>query len=75
MFSDDDPYTGVDFDRCVDPVTGEVEAWAQAHVDALASYTEITPSHTGLHTIVGRHLAAQRPQRQVEMHTWGDFSR
>ena len=74
VFTDDDPYTGIDFDHCVDPVTGQVETWAQVHVDALASYTEITPSHTGLHTIVeGTLPPTGRKKGQVEMYAWGRF--
>jgi putative DNA primase/helicase len=43
VFAADDSYTGVDLDHCVDPDTGAIATWAQAHIDALASYTEITP--------------------------------
>ena len=74
VFTDDDPYSGIDFDHCVDPVTGQVEAWVQVHVDALASYTEITPSHTGLHTIVEGTLPPHgRKKGQVEMYTYARF--
>jgi hypothetical protein len=44
----DDGLAGVDLDHCVDPETGDVEPWAQSIVDQLASYTEISPSGTGL---------------------------
>jgi hypothetical protein len=39
---------GVDLDTCRDPVTGEVEPWALAVVQRLDSYTEISPSGTGV---------------------------
>ena len=35
VFSEDDPYTGIDLDKCVNPETGELEACARrwvAHV-------------------------------------------
>jgi hypothetical protein len=43
----DDPYVCVDLDNCVKD--GEVAPWALAIVKALDSYTEISPSGTGLH--------------------------
>lgn len=51
-FSPDDPFTGVDLDKCRDPKTGEVEPWAMEIVRNLDSYTEISPSDTGLHIII-----------------------
>jgi hypothetical protein len=39
---------GFDLDGCRNPKTGEVAEWADRIVDALDSYTEITPSLTGL---------------------------
>ena len=44
--------TGVDLDKCRNLSTGEVEWWAQAVVDKLNSYTEISPSATGLRIYV-----------------------
>ncbi len=55
----DDPFTGVDLDRCRDPHTGAVDAWAAEIVATLDSYTEVTPSGTGVRiwivgTLIGR---------------------
>jgi putative DNA primase/helicase len=52
VFCADDPYVGIDLDHCVDPTPGVIADWAQTHRDALDSYTEITPSGTGLHILV-----------------------
>ena len=52
VFSESDPFTGIDLDKCLDPETGELELWARRWVDIFQSYTEITPSGTGLHIIV-----------------------
>lgn len=52
VFHAEGPYAGVDLDGCVDPETGEVAAWAREVVDRLDSYTERSPSGTGLHVIV-----------------------
>jgi putative DNA primase/helicase len=46
VFSADDPFTGIDLDDCIDQ--GEVAPWAVEIVEALHSYTEISPSGTGL---------------------------
>src|SRR5215475_1402871 len=52
VFSAEDPYTGIDLDKCRDPETGAVEDWAREIITALRSYTELSPSGTGVHIIV-----------------------
>ncbi len=47
-----DKYTGIDLDGCIDLDTGEFEAAALAIVEALNSYTELSPSGTGLRIII-----------------------
>lgn len=42
---------GIDLDHCIDPDTGEVNAAALSIVDSMRSYTEISPSGTGLHIL------------------------
>ena len=41
---------GIDLDSCRDPASGVLLAWAQKFVDQLASYTEVSPSGTGVKT-------------------------
>lgn len=48
VFSEADPFGGVDLDGCRDPDTGEVAEWAREILAQLASYTEVSPSGTGL---------------------------
>ena len=48
VFTVDDPYVFVDLDHCRDPQTGTIDDWALAVVRRLNSYTEISPSGTGL---------------------------
>ena len=57
VFSVDDPFAGVDLDACRNPATGEVHPAAAKIVNELDSYTEISPSGTGLHIIVRATLA------------------
>jgi len=51
VFTADGPYVGVDLDDCRDRDTGELEDWAQDIIQRLDSYTEISPSGTGVHVI------------------------
>ena len=74
VFSEDDPYVGVDLDHCRDPETGAVEPWALGIVRRLDSYTEVSPSGTGLHIIVkGRLPPGRRRKGQIEMYSEGRF--
>ena len=43
------PFAFIDLDHCRDPQTGEIEPWALAIISRLNSYTEVSPSGTGLH--------------------------
>ena len=60
---------GVDLDQCRDPKTGEIAAAALTLVRALNSYTEISPSGTGLHVLVrGQLPPGGRRKNNVEMY-------
>lgn len=52
VLTGDDPFTGVDLDNCHDPDTGVLSDWAQVIVDKIDSYTEISPSGTGIRIFV-----------------------
>lgn len=52
MFAADGPYAGIDLDKCRDPATGAIQPWAQRLIDRFASYTEVSPSGTGVHILV-----------------------
>ena len=41
-------FSGVDLDDCRNPITGVIEPWAQTIIRAFNSYTEISPSRTGI---------------------------
>ena len=47
-FSPDDPYCGVDVDDGRDPETGRLHEWADDLVSRIGSYTEASPSGTGV---------------------------
>jgi putative DNA primase/helicase len=60
VFTPEDNLCGVDLDKCLDPETGELEGWAQEIIGELDSYTEISPSGTGVHILVRAELPAGR---------------
>jgi hypothetical protein len=44
----DNLISGVDLDACRDPQTGVIERWAKEVIDRLDTYTEVSPSGTGV---------------------------
>jgi hypothetical protein len=48
VFTLDDDIGGIDLDSCRDPETGNLDLWAQQLVSLFDSYTEISPSGTGV---------------------------
>ncbi len=74
VFTEDDPYAGIDLDHCRSPETGVVEPWARKIVDALDSYTEVSPSGTGLHIFVKAALPGRNNRKgPVEMYESGRY--
>src|SRR3954468_2430182 len=43
-----DGIVGIDLDGCRDPASGRIEAWATRIINGLRSYTEVSPSGTGV---------------------------
>lgn len=52
VFTDDDPFVGIDLDHCLDPESGDLTEWASQIVEELGSYTEVSPSDTGVKIIL-----------------------
>src|SRR5215213_7622931 len=63
VFTPGDELCGVDLDKCLDPHTGEIEGWAEEIIKELDSFTEISPSGTGVHIIVRGKLPAGRNRK------------
>ncbi len=69
-----DPFTVIDLDGCRDPDTGELAAWAWEIVQRLNSYTEISPSGTGVHIVLKAALpAAGRRKGRTEAYYSGRY--
>lgn len=47
VFTESDPFVGVDFDHCI--TGGRLDPWVEQQLKQLGSYTEISPSGTGIH--------------------------
>ena len=74
MFHPEDDYAGVDLDDCLDRETGEIEPQAQEIIAELGSYTEISPSETGLKVFVRGELPPGRRRKgQIEMYDRSRF--
>lgn len=69
-----DPFVGIDLDHCRDSETGEIEAWALAIVEQMRSYTEVSPSGTGLRIFVmGSLPPMDRREGDIEIYESGRF--
>lgn len=69
MFSESDPYCGIDLDKCRNKETGELESWAARIVSEMNSYTELSPSGTGIHIITKGKLPGDRNRSgKIEMY-------
>jgi putative DNA primase/helicase len=77
VFSDDDPYCGVDLDGCIDLETGEINSEAADIVGHLNTYTELSPSGSGLHIICQADLTGLAGRHNTktnrEMYSSGRF--
>lgn len=48
VFTEGDPFVGIDLDGCRDPESGVIADWAQKVINLAESYTEVSPSGTGI---------------------------
>lgn len=65
---DGDGIIGIDFDHCIE--NGQLAPWVQAWVDRFGSYTEVSPSGTGIHILCQGSLR-DRPavkRKEVEIY-------
>ncbi len=58
-----DPFTCIDLDHCRDAATGDVEPWALRIVERLDTFTEASPSGTGLHVWLRAPLPVRGARR------------
>jgi putative DNA primase/helicase len=66
--------SGVDLDHCRDPQTGLIEAWALDIIRLLDSYTEASPSGTGVKVFLGGTLPPGcRRKGKIELYDCARF--
>ena len=51
VFTENDPFCGIDLDNCINPKTGELDKFAHRIIKLLKSYTEVSPSGKGVKII------------------------
>ena len=75
VFSQHDPYCGIDFDKCV--VDGKIDPAVWAEVMLLDSYTEYSPSGKGIHVIIRAEMPEGKGRkhvaRKIEIYDRGRF--
>lgn len=68
-----DPYVGIDLDHCIGE-DGTIEPWARGIINVMSSYTELSPSGTGVRIFVkGQLPEGRRKAGDVEMYETGRF--
>lgn len=75
VFTQDDPFVGIDLDGCRNPKTGEIAPWALDIIDRFPGwYWESSPSGTGLHSIgKGTLPSGSHKQGKIEVYDSGRF--
>ena len=78
VFAANDQYCGVDLDDSVEPESGQLKGWAADIVERLDSYTEISPSGTGLKVFLKANKPGARCRKayhdgEVEIYDNGRF--
>lgn len=73
VFTSRDPFCGIDLDQCR-TLNGKIEPEAQVVTERLASYTELSPSGTGIHVLVKAKLSGPgRRSGKVEIYDSGRY--
>ena len=71
VFADDDPFTGIDLDNCVLNNTCTPEA--RELITQFDSYTERSPSRTGIHIIIAGTIPEGRRRNGIEVYSTGRY--
>jgi putative DNA primase/helicase len=74
VFSPDDPYVGIDLDACIETESSGLADWASQVLSNLNSYSELSPSGSGVHVIVKGVLPGQgRKKGKIEIYDQGRY--
>jgi primase-polymerase (primpol)-like protein len=79
IFSSDDPFCGIDIDKCRDPATGKIKRYVAELLQQFKTYKEISPSGTGVKafgigTVPGNKINRMVPGfGKMEFYSSGQF--
>jgi hypothetical protein len=75
VLSEDDDLTGYDFDKCRNKITGHIDPWARRILNLADTYSEISPSGTGIRMFARGKLAGaiKYAPARVEAYSHGRF--
>ena len=73
MLKKDAGIVAIDIDACRDPDTGLIYPWAMEIVLDMNSYTEFSPSGTGLHILVDGEIREPKQPRGIEVYDDGRY--
>jgi len=74
VLSKKDPFVGWDFDHCRNPDTEEIDLKVREYIELLNSYTEISPSGTGIRIFVKADLPGTRRKKgNIEVYNLGRY--
>lgn len=65
------PYVGIDLDDCV--IDGKINPFGEEVVTKMQSYTELSPSKTGIHIICKGQIPRSVKRKEIEIYTEGRF--
>ena len=67
-------HAGIDLDGCRNPISGEIRDWAKTTILRFNSYTEVSPSGTGVKIFVKGKLPGRGAARNgIEVYSQGRF--
>jgi hypothetical protein len=72
-FSADDPFAGIDLDDCRDPDTGAIDSWAQEIINEFNTYTEVSPTGTGVKLFVRGIVGKGIKTTTIELYDRGRY--
>jgi hypothetical protein len=67
-----DPYCGVDFDVCIDVLSGDLDSSAAAEIALLDSYSEISPSGLGVRVFLRGSLSGRTGRKRGHRELYDD---
>ena len=79
VFSEDDPFVGIDLDNCRDKETRDITPWGQELIDMSGTYSEVSPSGTGVKIYLKGTMPGKKGRRigyqtgEVEMYAHHRF--